>query len=68
MDIALEREYAIDNMGETFKDRMQDLLDQDRNDDAIAVMEEWVVYGQPDPQDEDYRFMFLKNFTLDEDN
>ena len=66
MDLQLEREYAIDNMADSLFDQMKSLIKIDQQLDALAICEEWLVDGK-DPQDSDYQFIFLKNFTL-EDN
>ena len=66
MDLQLEREYAIDNMEDSLFDQMKSLIKVDQQLDALAICEEWLVDGK-DPQDGDYKFIFLKNFTL-EDN
>jgi hypothetical protein len=66
MDLQLEREYAIDNMADSLFDQMKSLIKVDQQLDALAICEEWLVDGK-DPQDGDYKFVFLKNFTL-EDN
>ena len=53
-------------MADSLFDQMKDLIKQDHQLDALAICEEWLVDGK-DPQDGDYKFIFLKNFTL-EDN
>ena len=63
MDLQLEREYAIDNMADSLFDQMKSLIKVDQQLDALAICEEWLVDGK-DPQDGDYKFIFLKNFTL----
>ena len=67
MDLQLEREYAIDNMADSLFDQMKSLIKVDQQLDALAICGEWLVDGK-DPQDGDYKFIFLKNFTLGEDN
>ena len=66
MDLQLEREYAIDNMADSLFEQMTNLIKTSKQLDALAICEEWLVDGK-DPQDGDYKFIFLKNFTL-EDN
>jgi hypothetical protein len=58
-----EMQHSIDNMADTLWDRMQDLMKSDRQDDAIAVCEEFLVDGR-DPLDGSYEFIFIPNFTL----
>ena len=67
MDLQLEREYAIDNMADSLFDQMKNLIKSEKQLDALAICEEWLVDGK-DPQDGDYKFIFLKNFTLGGDN
>ena len=67
MDLQLEREYAIDNMAYSLFEQMTNLIKTSKQLDALAICEEWLVDGK-DPQDGDYKFIFLKNFTLGEDN
>jgi len=57
----LERQYCIDNMGETLYERMIAIAD-DSPFDSISIYEEWVVDGK-DPEDD--MFIFLDNFTLE---
>ena len=64
MDMQLEREYCIDNMGETLYEAMINCANDGREFDAIAVYEEWVVDGQ-DPEEGGVEFTFLDNFTLE---
>ena len=62
MDLQLEREYAIDNMADSLFDQMKSLIKVDQQLDALAICEEWLVDGK-DPQDGDYKFIFLKNYV-----
>tara|TARA_B100000035_G_scaffold274741_1_gene251339 strand:+ start:1995 stop:2195 length:201 start_codon:yes stop_codon:yes gene_type:complete len=64
MDMKFERETCIDNMGETLYERMKEVANEGRNWDAISLFEEWMVDGK-DPEDGDYEFIFIKNFTLE---
>ena len=43
---------------------MQECINQDRQLDALAIMNEWVIDGVPDPCDGNYEFMFINNLTL----
>jgi hydrogenase maturation factor HypF (carbamoyltransferase family) len=63
MDMNLEREYCIDNMSETLFATMKTAMQEDRNEDAIAICEEWLVDGK-DPQDTDYEYIFMNNTTF----
>jgi hypothetical protein len=63
MDMQLERQYCIDNMGETLYERMITIAD-DSPFDSISIYEEWIVDGE-DPEDNGYKFIFLDNFTLE---
>ncbi len=42
---------------------MRKAMKEDRNDDAIALCEEWLVDGK-DPQDSDTEFTFVKNYAI----
>jgi len=57
-----EQQTSIDNMSETLYERMTEIADE-RPHDAVAIYEEWVVDGQ-DPENDDFEFIFLQNFTL----
>ena len=63
MDMQLERQYCIDNMGETLYERMVTIA-HDSPFDSISIYEEWIVDGE-DPEDNEYKFIFLDNFTLE---
>jgi hypothetical protein len=63
MDMNLEREYCIDNMSETLFSTMKRAMQDDRNEDAIAICEEWLVDGK-DPQDSDFEYIFMNNTTF----
>lgn len=41
---------------------MQECIKDDRNEDALAICEEWMVDGK-DPQDEDTEYIFIPNIT-----
>ena len=43
---------------------MQECIKQDRQLDALAIMNEWVIDGVADPCDGNYEFMFINNLTL----
>ena len=64
MDMNLERQYCIDNMGESLWEAMETCANEGRNFDAISIYEEWVVDGQ-DPEEGGVEFTFLDNFTLE---
>ena len=59
-----EKETSIDNMGDTLLIAMQECIKQDRQLDALAIMNEWVIDGVADPCDGNYEFMFINNLTL----
>lgn len=65
MDLQLEREYAIDNMGDSIGQAIEKATDQKRLDDAMSLYQEWCVLDNIAEQD-DYQFMFMRNFTLPE--
>ena len=51
-------------MGDTLLMAMQECIKQDRQLDALAIMNEWVIDGVADPCDGNYEFMFINNLTL----
>lgn len=63
-DLNWEKETSIDNMGDTLLAAMQNCIENDRQHDALAIMNEWVIDGVADPCDGNYEFMFINNFTL----
>lgn len=65
MDLQLEREYAIDNMGDSIGQAIEKATDEKRLEDAISLFQEWCVLDNIAEQ-EDYQFMFLRNFTIPE--
>ena len=65
MELQLEREYAIDNMGDSIGQAIEKATDQKRLDDAMSLYQEWCVLDNIAEQD-DYQFMFMRNFTLPE--
>ena len=65
MDLQLEREYAIDNMGDSIGQAIEKATDEKRLEDAISLFQEWCVLDNIAEQD-DYQFMFMRNFTLPE--
>ena len=64
MDMQLERQYCIDNMGESLWEAMTNCADDGRDFDAISIYEEWVVDGQ-EPEDGKYEWTFMENMTLE---
>ena len=58
-----EMQHSIDNMADTLWEVMNNHMHADRQDDAIAVCEEFLVDGR-NPLDGDYEFIFIPNFTL----
>ena len=58
-----EMEHSIDNMADTLFAAMEERIKEGNNEDAIAICEEWLVDGV-DPQDGNYEFIFIPNFTL----
>ena len=65
MDIQLEREYAIDNMGDSIGQAIEKATDEDRLEDAKALFQEWCVLDNI-AESENYQFVFLRNFTIPE--
>ena len=65
MDLQLEREYAIDNMGDSIGQAIEKATDEKRLEDALSLFQEWCVLDNIAEQ-EDYQFMFLRNFTIPE--
>ena len=59
-----EMQHSIDNMSETLLQAMHDCVDDKREMDAVSIYEEWIVDGQ-DPEDGEYEFTFIPNFTLE---
>ena len=58
-----DMQHSIDNMGDTLWEAMRRAMLQERNDDAIAICEEFLVDGK-DPLDGEYEFIFIPNNTL----
>ena len=58
-----EKETSIENMGETYFLRLTDLVKEGKNEDAIAVCEEWIVDGV-DPQEGEYEWTFMNNLYV----
>ena len=57
-----DRDDMIDTMGETYFKAMTTLAADNRNFDAIACYEEWIVDGV-DPQDGGVEIFFAKDLT-----
>ena len=57
-----DRDDMIDTMGETYFKAMTTLAADNRNFDAIACYEEWVVDGK-DPQDGGVEIFFAEDLT-----
>jgi hypothetical protein len=55
-------QFLIESLSDTFAQRCNILIAQDKLSDARAIYEEWVVDGV-DPEDEsiDYEWFFLTN-------
>ncbi len=62
-DETSDMQHSIDNMGDTLWEAMRRAMLQERNDDAIAICEEFLVDGK-DPLDGEYEFYFAPNLTL----
>ena len=63
-----DKQHMIDTMGETYYDAMIKCVEDERNLEAIACYEEWVVEGK-DPQDGEVEIIFASDLTrLVEDN
>jgi hypothetical protein len=59
-----DRDHMIDTMGETYFKAMTTCAADERNFDAIACYEEWVVDGI-DPQDGGVEVIFCPDLTLE---
>ena len=57
-----DRQHMIDTMGETYYDAMIKCVENERNLEAIACYEEWVVDGK-DPQDGEVEIIFAPDLT-----
>jgi hypothetical protein len=57
-----DKQHMIDMMRDTYWDRMNKLVDDKCEFDAIACFEEWVVNGE-DPEDGKYKFIFVPDIT-----
>ena len=63
-----DKQHMVDTMGETYYDAMIKCVEDERNLEAIACYEEWVVDGK-DPQDGEVEITFAADLTrLIEDN
>lgn len=58
-----EQQTSIDNMSDSLWDALQSASDRGNIGDAKAIHDEWIVDGR-DPEDGEYIFLFLDNFTL----
>ena len=59
-----DRDHMIDTMAETYWVAMHKCVEDNREMDAVAIYEEWIVDGV-DPQDDDYVFIFAPDLTLE---
>ena len=57
-----DKQHMIDTMGETYYDAMIKCVEDERNLEAIACYEEWVVDGK-DPQDGEVEIIFAPDLT-----
>jgi len=59
------QQFLIDSISNTFAERCDALVAQDKLSDARALYEEWVVNGV-DPEDEtiDFEWCFITNLTV----
>lgn len=57
-----DKQHSIDIMRDLYWDRMNKLVDEQCEFDAIACFEEWVVNGE-DPEDGTYKFIFVPDIT-----
>ena len=64
MNILEQREMSVDNMADSLYFRFEQLAAEERHGDAISISQEWIV-NEIDPQEHDYEFIFLDNFTLE---
>ena len=58
-----EKQTSIDNMIDTLQERLKVAAIRDNIGNMKAIHDEWIVDGQ-DPEDGEYIFLFLDNFTL----
>ena len=57
-----DKQHMVDTMGETYYDAMIKCVEDERNLEAIACYEEWVVDGK-DPQDGGVEITFAADLT-----
>ena len=62
MKTDMNKEFLIDQMGETIFHRFADFMDQHDYETADCLHSEWNVDGV-DPEDGEYSFLFLENLT-----
>jgi len=58
-----EKQTSIDNMSDTMRERLQVAAIRDNIDDMKAIYSEWIVDDR-DPEDGEYVFTFIPNYTL----
>ena len=59
------QQFLIDTLSNTFAERCDELIAQDKLSDARAIYDEWVVDGV-DPEGEEYEWQFITNLTTQE--
>ena len=67
-----EQQTSIDNMSDTLMEALQRNLQDNNLQNVTSIYSEFVVDGV-EPEDNNYKFLFIPNFTLtsvvnDEDN
>jgi hypothetical protein len=62
MKTDMNKEFLIDQMGETIFHRFADFMDQHDYETADCLHSEWNVDGV-DPEDGKYEFLFLADLT-----
>ena len=58
-------QFLIESLSDTFAQRCNILIAQDKLSDARAIYDEWVVNGV-DPEGEEYEWQFITNLTTQE--
>ena len=59
------KQFLIDSLSNTFAERCNTLIAQDKLSDAHSIYEEWVVDGvNPEDESIDYEWFFITNLTV----
>ena len=62
MKTDMNKEFLIDQMGETIFSRFAEFMNQDDYETADCLHSEWIVDGA-DPEDDGYEFLFMNDLT-----